>query len=210
MGDVRVRFPTLELFLTQNQGALATSGRRITPAETQILSGIFGLSVNFGAIRVAQTIVQVGGRAYTLGSTIRFPMGASTDLRTLVHETAHVWQYQTKGADYISDSIWHQATAGQAAYDVTIVPGQSIHSYHAEQQATIVERYYANDPPGWATNPDVLRMIAEVRRARAISTEDIQLDILSGPARGAANPFLTPPAGSERIPQVMPLIRVEF
>ena len=40
----------------------------------------------------------------------------------------------------------------------------------------IVERYYANDPAGWATNADVVRMIEEVRRARPISDLDIQQD----------------------------------
>ena len=211
MGDeTRVRFPTLESFLIQSQGALATPGRRLTRTETQILSGVFGMSVNLDAIRLVMTNVAVNGRAYTLANTIRFPTNSTVDLRTLVHETTHVWQYQTKGSGYISDSLWHQATGGSGAYDVTIVAGQSIHRYHAEQQAMIVERYYANDPAGWSTNPNVVRMIEEVRRARPISQADIQMDIMYGPGRGSANIF-GPSPGDDRQPQtMMPLIRVEF
>jgi hypothetical protein len=211
MGDsTRVRFPSLEAFLIQNQGALATAGRPLTTTERRILEEVFGMSINLDRIRLTETNVAVNGRAYTLGNTIRFPTRATVDLRTLVHEATHVWQYQTKGAGYISDSVWHQAAGGQAAYDVTIVTGQSIHRYHAEQQAMIVERYYTNDPAGWATNADVVRMMAEVRRARPISDLDIQQDILYGPGRGAANPFMTLPTDDRRDPQVMPLIRIEF
>jgi hypothetical protein len=210
-GDTRVRFPTLELFLTQNQGVLASAGRRLTGPETQTLSDVFGFSVDLTKVRLAETTAAVNGRAYTLGNTIRFPVGVPVDVRTLVHETTHVWQYQTKGAGYISDSIWHQATGGQAAYTVNIVPGQSIHSYHAEQQAMIVERYWADDPAGWATNADVVRMIQEVRRARPISALDIQNDIVYGPGggRGRNNPFMTLP-DDRRPQQLLPLIRVEF
>ena len=84
-GNTRVRFPTLETFLIQNQGALATAGRPLTPTERRILEGVFGMSLNLDRIRLTQTNVAVNGRAYTLGNTIRFPMGATVDLRTLVH-----------------------------------------------------------------------------------------------------------------------------
>ena len=67
--------------------------------------GVFGMSINLDRIRLTQTNVAVNGRAYTLGNTIRFPMGATVDLRTLVHESTHVWQFQTKGAGYLSDSV---------------------------------------------------------------------------------------------------------
>ena len=214
MGDpARVRFPTLELFLTQNQGILATDGRPLNSNERPILEGVFGHSINFDKIRLTNTNVAVSGRAYTLGNTIRFPTGATVDLATLVHETTHVWQYQTKGAGYISDSIWHQATGGQAAYNVTIVPDQSIHRYHAEQQAMIVERYYTNNPAGWSTNADVVRMIEEVRRARPIPDLQIQNDIIYGPGspqRGANDPFRPLPGDDRSMPQLMPLIRIEF
>jgi hypothetical protein len=55
----------------------------------------------------------------------------------------HVWQYQNRGTGYISNSIWHQATE-PAAYEVTIVPNQSIYRYTAEHQAVIVEAYYVD------------------------------------------------------------------
>ena len=56
-GDSRVRFPTLELFLTQNQGALATPGRKLTGPETQVLSDVFGFSVNLHKIRLKTFLI---------------------------------------------------------------------------------------------------------------------------------------------------------
>ena len=80
----------------------------------------------------------------------------------------HVWQYQTQGSRYISDSALHQALQGLDAYNVDLVPAQSFDKYAAEQQAVIVERYYL-DFTGWRSNSDVVRMIAEVRKARPLA-----------------------------------------
>jgi hypothetical protein len=86
---------------------------------------------------------------------------------TLVHELVHVWQYQKNGGAYISDSLWHQSkallTEGSrgGAYDVTLVPGRSIHEYTAEQQAVIVEWAFA-DPAGFGRSTEVVRLLAEI------------------------------------------------
>ena len=62
----------------------------------------------------------------------------------LVHELTHVWQGHNKTVQwgYVANSVWHQLTAGQDAYKYTL--GQSWNSYNAEQQASIVQDWFAN------------------------------------------------------------------
>jgi len=147
MTGPRLRVPVLESLLEAAQGAFAGNPRKLVPEERRLLLSIFGLSINLDAVNLAPTNLGVQGRPYTLGNTIRIP--AHTPFRTnvLVHEMTHVWQYQTKGTGYLSDSVFHQLVSGQGAYDVTLVPGQSIDDYAAEQQAMIVEKYYEDNPP---------------------------------------------------------------
>jgi hypothetical protein len=207
---VRVRVPILEQLAVTGQSVLADPGRALTPSEREMLMQIFGASVNLRLIRIAITDLGAQGRPYTLGNTIRIPRGTSFDARTLVHEVAHVWQYQTRGTSYISDSVFHQLTSGADAYNVSIVAGQSIYDYAAEQQAVIIERYYANDPAGWRTNPDVERMMRQVRRAQQLSDEEIQRETWHGPNNPDPFRFNAPGNERDRPAQTVPLIRLEF
>jgi hypothetical protein len=157
-------------------------------SQEMLLRTVFQGSLNYDSMRIADTTVGSGGRAYTLGNTIRIPPGGFLNNRTLVHESTHVWQYQTKGTGYISDSAWHKMM-DKSAYEVKIVAGQAFNSYTAENQAVIIEAYYVDSltcpktpatessydpsktatvPSGWSLLPDVLRMLTEVRSARAL------------------------------------------
>lgn len=82
-----------------------------------------------------------------------------------MHEATHVWQYQTQGTAYISDSVAAQ-TFDKDAYEVSIVPGRRFLDYTAEQQAELVRSYYMDWPAGRASNSDMLRMIDEIRKER--------------------------------------------
>ena len=208
--DVRLRIPILESLAVTGQSAFADTGRRLTPSEREMLMQIFGPSVNLDVIRIALTDLGVQGRPYTLGNTIRIPRGTSMNTRTLVHEVAHVWQYQTKGTSYISDSVFHQLTSGESAYDVQIVPGQAFSRYAAEQQAVIIERFYANDPAGWRDNPDVVRIMSEVSRAQQLSDEEIRRETWFGPAQQPRVDMFQGTGGAERPAQTVPLFRLEF
>ena len=192
-----------------------------------MLRGIFEQSVDYSQIRIAQTPVGSQGRAYTLGNTIRVPPGSNFNSRTLVHECMHVWQYQNRGTGYISNSIWHQATE-PAAYEVTIVPNQSIYRYTAEHQAVIVEAYYVdlqavptapatqfkydpsttvNPPLGWSLLPDVIRILREIRSARPM-TAAARYNERLGPQ---PNPFNIGPTNNDRTPSpIVPILRWDF
>lgn len=213
MGDtsnIRVRFPTLEIFAARNGGMLATRGRELLEAERRIARNVFGDSIDRDPIRIVAAAV--ANAPTTLGNYIRIAPGESMSQSTLVHELAHVWQYQTKGTQYISDSLWHQVRATiatgsrNAAYEVTIVPRKSIHRYTAEQQAMIIEHYFAS--PSLQSDPEYVRMIGEVRRARPIPPSLIMEEAAFG---SDTNPFGVPDPSRPNAPlRTIPLFRLEF
>jgi hypothetical protein len=207
-GKVRLRIPLLEEAAIQGQKTFADAGRPLNPVERKLLLDIFGQSVNLDPVQIVLTGLGVQGRPYTFGNTIRIPTGTHFDAPTLVHEMTHVWQYQTRGTGYISDSVFHQLISGQGAYDVKLVAGQSFYEYAAEQQAIIVERYY-DDPSGWRQNPNVIRMIEEVRRARRLSMDEIRQETWFGPNKSPLD-NITPGNDANRQSPTVPLIRIEF
>lgn len=171
-----VRFPTLEVAALRSQGAFALGGSPLTSSEISAARSVFGNSINLAAVRIVYT--PVISAPTTLGNTIRVPPSYAMPLHVLIHELTHIWQYQTKGSAYISDSAFHQTAATitslvttgridrSGAYGYDIVPGQSLHNYTAEQQALIVENYYAY--PTLRADPEYQHLIAEVRAASPI------------------------------------------
>lgn len=221
----RIRLPLAEGLIVLGQKAFTNSIRDLTVTEKMLLRRVFKESIDYDKIQIATTNIGVNGRPYTFANTIRVPPQTDFNTRTLVHETAHVWQYQTKGSGYISDSAWHQLV-DKSAYCVTLVPKQSLNSYTAEQQAVIVEAYYADqqanplsasttttydpsqvaDPPrGWSLLPDVVRMIAELQKARPISDNAKLEERLFGPG---GVPKESP--GAPKFDPVVPILRIEF
>jgi len=206
----RVRLPTLEVFALRAGGAMAVHQRPLLPDEREIAGEIFGESLDLDAVRIVSW--PVGARPHTLGNHIRIPGLSVLDPGTLIHELAHVWQYQTKGTSYISDSLWHQMVDGvDEAYRVEIVPGQSIHDYTAEQQAVIVQQYFQR--AACREDPEYQRMIGEVRRSRPIprlERQDFALEeAVFGPGIGVER--LRPGSyGRERGMRMLPVLRIEF
>lgn len=226
MGDqIRVRSPLVEGLVVLGQKVLTNTIRDLSVPEEMVLRTVFQDSLDYNQIRIATTNLGAAGRAYTLANTIRIPPGSNFNTRTLVHEGTHVWQYQTKGSGYLSDSAWHQMV-DKSAYYVNLIADQPLSAYNAEQQAVIVEAYYVDQlanptspakensydpsqtftpPLGWSLLPDVVRMIAELRRARPISEQERLDDRIFGPA-GAPNDA----PGSPKIDSVVPILRIEF
>ncbi|MDX1978933.1 MAG: hypothetical protein SFV51_01595 [Bryobacteraceae bacterium] len=179
----RFRIPVLELLAALHGDALSRSSRPLTNEERCLLGEVFGESLDLDAIRIAET--SFANSPTTLGNSIRLRKGASLPPWVLVHEAMHVWQFQTQGTAYVSDSAFHQGVSllltgsRAAAYEVTLAPGRSIHDYTAEQQAMIVENAFQFAE--WRDNPEVRRLLEEVRSARPLTPEAIAEEAARGP-----------------------------
>jgi hypothetical protein len=212
--QVRVRFPTLELFSALHGNALSLGGRPLTKSEREDATFVFQTSIDLDKVRVVHAVV--ANAPTTLGNFIRIPMDGSIDRTTLIHELTHVWQYQTKGTQYISDSLWHQVgatiTTGSrnAAYVVTEADlrVRSIHNLPAEKQAVIVETFFAD--PGSRSDPNYQRFIEQVRRASPLPESLILEEAAFGPGGGRRDLFEDPTRPGGSAPGTVPIIRIEF
>ena len=75
MGDeVRVRFPTLEVFSALHGGALSLGGRPLYVEERRDAAFIFGSSINLDKVRVVNAVV--ANAPTTLGNFIRISMNS--------------------------------------------------------------------------------------------------------------------------------------
>ena len=174
---VSVRSPTLEIAALRSQQFMSFGGVPLLPAERSTAASVFGSSLNLDAVRIVYSPVVAAPT--TLGNSIRVPPGYSMPRYVLIHELTHIWQYQTMGPGYISDSLWHQTaatvsslvTSGTAdrsgAYRYTIVRGQNFNAYTAEQQASIVEDFFLS--PTLQADPEYRRLLAQVRAARPLN-----------------------------------------
>ena len=107
MGDFVVRIPLLENLGGQYGDLFAHSRRRLTQPEKAIAQPIFQSSVDLDEVQIVET--GVINAPTTLGNHIRVSPGYSMDDATLIHELTHIWQFQTQGNGYISNSLYHQA-----------------------------------------------------------------------------------------------------
>ncbi|MFC5367545.1 DUF4157 domain-containing protein [Salinirubrum litoreum] len=163
----RIRSPAIEETLRQGSAVLGASeaGRPLTSEEEALARPIFGTSIDLSRVRLVSvgdeerssrqaglTGFQTGGTYVTIGNTIYVPSSFTVENRrmaqTLIHELVHVWQYQHGGTGYVSDSAVAQVTGAlehgtrNAAYGYT-QDTRTIFEYPPEQQASIVENYFA-------------------------------------------------------------------
>ena len=183
MGDVTLRIPALENLATQYGDFMSSGQRALTQSEKNTARAVFQSSINLDIVQIVKT--GIVNAPTTLGNNIRVSPGYTMSDAILIHELTHIWQYQTQGNRYVSDSLCRQlyATAvhgdRNAAYIVTIVPGQSFYRYSTEVQAMIVQYYFSDRRK--QNNRDYARMIGEVRSARpSISKTQRYLESLYG------------------------------
>jgi hypothetical protein len=96
---------------------LGVRGRAVTAEEHAMLTTVYRDSVDLRAVRVVPGFAGVfgmNGRPVTLGGTIY--LKGVTNPATLVHECAHVWQYQHLGCRYTADAVIAQLTVKPSAY----------------------------------------------------------------------------------------------
>ena len=150
-GGVSIHSPVVDELLTQVSdvhGSLA--GRALLRSETELARTVFGNSIDYTRVRLIIGNLAAGT---TAGNNIRLPEDFSIaneeHKQLLIHEMTHVWQFQHNGAGYITTSLLQQMHAGATrgnrnfAYDYRISAGNTFFEFAPEQQAFIVENYYA-------------------------------------------------------------------
>jgi hypothetical protein len=205
----RLRLPTLELFGALHGGAFSASQRPLTQRELELARPIFGASIRYDDVRIVEA--WFANAPTTLGNHIRITPDSRISDAILIHELAHIWQFQTRGTEYISNSLCAQVSAMIAegdrsgAYRVAMTEierAATILDLPAEKQAMVVEIYFRSESA--RSNPHFQRMLREVQAARPRPMDAILHEAAWGPGRPTLHP------SDDDHPQVVPLIRFEF
>jgi len=165
-----LRLPNWEMAALLNSGALASPQTKLTEPEKKWAREIFADAVDLEAVRVSFAPSPTG-YPMTWGNVIRAVPGQAFDRSTVIHELVHVWQYQTSGMGYLSDSFLKQSCAfithrdSDYAYHYVLIAGQSFLAYSAEQQAQIVEDFAVS--PDKQKDERYKSLLAELRAHRA-------------------------------------------
>ena len=118
-------------------------GRKLSGAEIASLQKVYGNSIDYSGVRIKEGdagLLSLGGRPFTHGDTVYVPKGAlplSND--TLIHELAHVWQYQHGGSDYLSEALVAQTLGEGYDWMKGVDEGKSWSQLNPEQQAELIE-----------------------------------------------------------------------
>jgi hypothetical protein len=163
----------------------------------------------------------------TLGNTIRISSAQRTgglSDQILIHELTHVWQFQTRGMQYMSNSLCAQVQAiiskgdRNFAYTLTgedIVNARSIDNLPAEKQAVFVELWFlhamlqfpgASAPEPMRSNSACKSMMKEVQSAQPLPQKQVFEEIVYGPGRGR----VATDKPNNGFPEIMPFVRWEF
>jgi hypothetical protein len=111
----------------------------------------YGPSIDFAQVTVRVSRVALGGRPWTAGNTIRLADSA-TSQATVIHELAHVWQYQSGNLQLLRgliEQIGYQLGrnpydyGGAAGVRAAVSAGTPLTSFRNECQAQIVEDYWS-------------------------------------------------------------------
>jgi Domain of unknown function (DUF4157) len=140
--------------------AATTDSRALTATEIAYAREVFRDTVDYSEIRITRDSMYSVGAPLTIGNTIHLKsswghfQGDGLDLtdvgrETLIHEMAHVWQYQNGGLAYIPLSLIAQFGAYRSggdrgdAYDWREADrqGKPWEQWNPEQQAEAVEDY---------------------------------------------------------------------
>lgn len=118
-------------------------GRPLADAERQMLTQVFGRSIDLDKLRVVQGnrgLLTVGAQAITVGNTIVVANGSTLSPALLAHEAVHVWQYQRGGDDYLLRSL--EAQGSREGYEIAgaLSQGARWGDLNTEQQASLVEQ----------------------------------------------------------------------
>ena len=109
------------LGLLQSIVPLQWGKRRLSKQEEIILRRVYRRSVALRNVRIIEGfagVFSLNADPFTLGNIIYVKdHDLSKEPALLVHECAHVWQYQHRGARYSADAVGAQWSLGDDAYD---------------------------------------------------------------------------------------------
>ena len=132
--------------------------RGLTDAEAELLTRVYRGSVDLTAVRLVPGragVFSASDRPFTLGATIYLKQDMVSD-PVLVHECAHVWQYQHLGPRYAADAVWAQLTLKKKAYHWTreLDRGRTRwRQFNREAQAQFLQDIAAQAPGFFAEDP---------------------------------------------------------
>jgi hypothetical protein len=123
--------------------AAGVDGRPFT-IPTSLVSTLLGVNpVTFLANVAAGYLGSVVNVGYFINAGAAYDKLATTEKPLLVHEMTHVWQGENSwfALSYVFNSVYNQCVRGNA---YSYIPGRAWSSYNVEQQASIVEDWYAS------------------------------------------------------------------
>ena len=148
-------------------------GRSLKPDEIEMLRSIYGDSIDYSKVVIKEgksgLISAVNpNNLFVVGNTIYVPPGAQDRWNDkeerkglLVHEMAHVWQYQNGGIGYMGKAVAAQWWGPKGAnysrgyfYQDDVIAGKPFEKLNPEQQASLIEDAFRrgflppSSPPG--------------------------------------------------------------
>jgi len=159
---------------------LTTGTSRLTDGEKNAAVAVFHeTAITYEKIRIAgggvlwlwYSFIEKNGRAFTLRRTIGMPTAIGHTrkerLDILIHELAHVLQFETVGAGYACEALDAQRRLGSKAYDYGNIDGlearrdngERLKNLNREQQAQVAQDYFR-----WVLQPT--QPLGEVEKRR--------------------------------------------
>jgi hypothetical protein len=132
--------------------------RALSAAEREVLTRVYRGSVELGAVRLVPGragVFSLSRRPFTLGATIYLKADTVSD-HLLVHECAHVWQFQHFGPRYAAEAVWAQLALKGAAYRWTreLDRGRTHwREFNREAQAQFLEDIAEHAPDFFTDDP---------------------------------------------------------
>ena len=130
--------------------------RRLEPHEIAYAREIFGDAIDYDAVRITRGSMLATFSATAVGNRINLQpvhfAGGTVSLSeagmlVLIHELAHVWQYQQTGFRYVISSLsaqfwaWIKTGSRRGAYDWRKALHTPWPRWNAEQQAQCISDY---------------------------------------------------------------------
>ena len=125
--------------------------RGLTAEEKRQAQRVFGNKIDLSRVKVSVASLPAdlvhlvnGGRPFTTMYVINFASSDTIDMKTLIHELAHVWQGVVTGPVYMVQAI--EAQAGSEGYTVTNDMlrdrDNELKKFNRDQQAVIAEEFW--------------------------------------------------------------------